>query len=45
MANDNQKYEPAQWEKITAVAVAFFGGGLNPLIVDQVLSEYRPLSK
>lgn len=33
MANDNQKYEPAQWEKITAVAVAFFIVGLISFLV------------
>ncbi|MGR0481648.1 MAG: hypothetical protein ACTFAL_09650 [Candidatus Electronema sp. V4] len=30
---------------ILAYGIKKFGNGLNPLIVDQVLSEYRPFSK
>lgn len=33
MANDNAKYTPTQWEKITAVAVAFFIVGLISFLV------------
>lgn len=33
MANENAKYAPTQWEKITAVAVAFFIVGLISFLV------------